>query len=111
MPRVYIIGATIGFPMLNLNQFQKAAEKIGKMGYSNVVPHYLFHDEENNRGGLSFSESLKRRQEALEECEYAVLLPGFAEDRYASCEAITAKNLSIPRIRFDEIKQKLPCLK
>lgn len=111
MPKVYIIGASVGLPKLNLPAFEKVAEVLVQKGLEPVVPHSLFFDEDNERGGLNFEQSLVRRQEALQKCDYAVLLPGYSDDRYAAIEAVTAKNFSIQRVPYHQIKSLLPCQK
>lgn len=105
MPKVYIIGPTVGFPMLNLATFNKVAEVLVKMGLEPVVPHHLFHDEDNAKGGLSFHDALMRRRNALYECDCALLIPGYSEDRFGCIEALSAKQMEIPRYRMDEIKK------
>lgn len=105
MPKAYIIGPTIGFRKLNIELFEKVADVLTERGIEPVVPHHLFADEENEKGRLNFHDALTRRRNALYECDYAILLPGYAEDRFGCLEALSAKQMKIQRFRYDQIKQ------
>lgn len=105
MGKVYIIGPTVGLRNLNLYTFDKVAEKLRGLGYEPVVPHYLFSNDENERGGITVGDSIIRRQSALEECEVAVFIPGYEDDHFACIEGVTAKNLNLKRLRLDQLKK------
>lgn len=107
MAKVYLIGPSIGLAKLNLQTFEAVAKKLEGMGHSVVIPHTLFHPEENEKNGLSFPEQMKRRVDALEECEVAVTLPGFSEDRCGSLEYLTAKQWKMKRVAYAFINTEL----
>lgn len=106
MPKVYLIGPTVGLSRLNLDTFEKVAEKARLKGLQAVIPHKLFADEENEPGNLSTEEAIERRAEALAKCDYAVLIPGFYDDYFACRERLVAKTLGIEAIHFHNLPKR-----
>jgi len=81
-------------------------------GLEPVVPHDLFSDEENERGGLTRTEVVGRFGKSLETCDAVVMVPGYAEDHYAAIQFIMAGNMGLMRVRLDQVNsivKKLSC--
>jgi len=93
-PSVYLIGATVLCDKLNLESFEAVENAFVKRGFSVVKPHDLFFDEEQRT--LTDDEVITRRAQALRKCDFAVLIPGWFDDRFAQAEHTTARFSSIP---------------
>jgi hypothetical protein len=112
MLKVFIIGRTIGLSKLNIEEFRKVEEVLVQKGLEPVVPHDLFSDEENERGGLMQTEVVSRFGKCMETCDAVVLIPGYADDHYAAIQFIMAGNMGLTRVRLDMVSsliKKLPC--
>ncbi len=112
MLKVFIIGPTIGLDKLNIETFRKVERVLVQKGLEPVVPHDLFSDEENERGGLKREEVLSRFSDGIEGCDAVVTIPGYAEDNYAAIQFIMAGNMELQRVRLDQVNsivKKLPC--
>lgn len=100
MARVYIIGPTQGLHKLNRQTFDAIAKRIKADGNTPVIPHDLFFDEENQTGGIGYAQALSRRIKELRTCDFAITIPGYSEDRFASAEYAALRNLGIQAINF-----------
>ena len=105
MAKIYLIGPSSGLERLNIDTYRAVEKVLKDMGHTVVVPHDLFHEEDNSRGGLTFEQVVKRRQDALVVCEMAVTIPGFSEDRYGNIEFLTAKQFRVKTIRFESFQR------
>jgi hypothetical protein len=112
MLKVFVIGPTVGLNKLNIETFRKVEKVLVQKGLEPVVPHDLFSDEENERGGLTRQEVIERFEKAIENCDAAITVPGYAEDHYAAIQFIMAGNMGLMRVRLDQVNsivKKLPC--
>jgi len=85
---VYLIGATILIDKLNLQSFEYVENAFQARGFNTVKPHDLFADSEQKK--LSDDQVINRRVKALDDCDFAVLISGWQEDRYALAEKSVA---------------------
>lgn len=91
MAKVFLIGPTVGLPRLNIDVFVPVAEKLQRMGHEAVIPHDLFHEEENGMNGLSENEARMRMVDELLTCDAAVLLPDHHQDSFANALLFNAR--------------------
>ena len=74
MAKIFLIGPTVNLPRLGLDVFVAVAGKLQRMGHEVVIPHDLFHEEENGMNGLTVEEALERMTDELDTCKHAVLV-------------------------------------
>ena len=74
MAKVFLIGPTVNLPRLNMDVFVAVAGKLQRMGHEAVIPHDLFHEEENGMNGLTADEAFQRMADELDTCKHAVLV-------------------------------------
>jgi len=106
MKKVFIIGPTSGLPKLNIDVFNAVAEKLERMGHVAVIPHELFHAEENGIAGVSMNEARTRMVDAMLECDATVLL-GWENDPFAPALLLAARRAIKPVVRVDRIPIEL----
>jgi len=103
MAKAYIIGPTLGMNRLNIDAFRAMAGKLEKMGHDPIVPHDLFNDEDNEPGGLTIDEAITRRVAELQNCDLAVMMPGFMIDRIAMQEMTHARAFGLQVVKYEDL--------
>ena len=91
---VYLIGATVFITKLNIQSFEAVENAFSKHGFEVVKPHDLFTEQEQRE--LTDDQQIKRRLNALANCDLALLIPGWDEDSFACAERSFANFRHIP---------------
>ncbi len=99
-PTVYLIGPTLFISKLNIQSFEAVENALAKRGFSVVKPHDLFATDEQTM--LSDDEVITRRCNALAKCDFAVLISGYEEDKFARAEKAVANVKQVPVHAFLE---------
>jgi len=107
MAKVFLIGPTVGIELLNIRVFNAVASKLEDMGHTAVIPHELFHEEENGITGIGEREARMRMVDALLECDKAVMIGAIDSDLFAPALLLAARRRIMDVVRVDRIPIEL----
>jgi hypothetical protein len=101
---VFIIGPMVGLERLNLDVFRAVADKVEGMGHVAVVPHDLFHEEENGIAGIPVAEARERMRAEMDRSDAVVALGDITHlDPFAWPLLLHARRNIMNVVRVDRI--------
>lgn len=87
--RLYISGPVTGRDNLNIENFENAADKLIKAGYSVVIPHWF------TAPSMSWEIAMKRCIETMMHCDGVALLPDWTISKGAIIECQLANSIKM----------------